>query len=741
MNQVVRVHNSETLYQALQKKTRFIELVPGEYELSVSIPKNTYLKGSGKNNTTISILESIYIHPGVKISEVRLEYFNFKLEENLKILKVGGRDVDLMDMGKETYHENLEVIFSDVDIWMVDFITGCFFYLQRGTLNLRRVNIKSHYSEEEYVLSKNNHSLFGGQYFVKLELDSCEIDFKTQVDQSFIFLHYLSTIQITNSQINFLPVVPVKNSHIFYQTYCRIYLKNSKVSNLLREGSIMYWNQDHTILNQSLISNLRIREGFLYIKSLFNYRLQDKIIPFLRGIKYLDNTYIFNRIEFIDEMIKIELSQLGEYEDLEYVVGPEVKFIFGTYIQNCDFQELVDDLTLLAYPRQSYHLNCSQVRMISSKQDRWFLISGQKNLELDAKHGILYSPQIKSDNYNLTLEKLFQKQNQNGYSLMKQEKLGYRSVDLSLNGNNKSIGKYNLTANLDNENQGDYSTLFGKSNRNFQNYNLTCGEKLENHSSHSLCIGKFNDFQSLTSKTLLVVGNGTQINRNNALVLYEDGILQVDKLIQSPRISEGQIIMEDGNITNISHLEVEEKVFINGDIELEGELGGTKVNPWSQVVNINSQLITTLKIDLRDYSFPAQPLGVIGRKDNWYGNILKLDEMVSGVIYRLEMICVETPNIGDFRLVSCNLDNLKKGNIPENILSEECLCQEIISSYTWKKGKRRVEEEMFQLEWDHEISVTHLYLCRNIYNKKYEWNQEMELEGKFLIRITGGEIF
>ena len=64
---------------------------------------------------------------------------------------------------------------------------------------------------------------------------------------------------------------------------------------------------------------------------------------------------------------------------------------------------------------------------------------------------------------------------------------------------------------------------------------------------------------------------------------------------------------------------------------------------------------------------------------------------------------------------------------------------ELAASYEWCRGKRVVEEELFKLDYNYGLPEMNLYLVREVNNSNYQEIGELNLTGKFMVKIIGIE--
>ena len=155
-------------------------------------------------------------------------------------------------------------------------------------------------------------------------------------------------------------------------------------------------------------------------------------------------------------------------------------------------------------------------------------------------------------------------------------------------------------------------------------------------------------------------------------------------------------------LKKLKNIEVEGTVFVNQDLQVEGEIKGITVLENTipmDIIQIGGERLTTWKLDLSNFISPAKYGKVINLIDSKSNYLATLDEKKHGVIYQMEVICLETPNRKDIRFILTNNKCLWNGS-SNNIGNEEEVI-DVISSYEWKKGKRIVEIDKFRDEYNY----------------------------------------
>ena len=155
------------------------------------------------------------------------------------------------------------------------------------------------------------------------------------------------------------------------------------------------------------------------------------------------------------------------------------------------------------------------------------------------------------------------------------------------------------------------------------------------------------------------------------------------------------------------------------------------------IIQISGEKITTWKIDLSKFISPDKYGSVIKLIDSNINYLARLDEETHGVVYQMEVTCIETPNRTDIRFI---LSNSEKWKGIENISMDDDSI-DVVSSYEWRKGKRIVETDKFKDEYNYGGSPYYFYLARETPNRQYRDFGEIKLTGKFLVKIKGCELF
>ena len=94
-----------------------------------------------------------------------------------------------------------------------------------------------------------------------------------------------------------------------------------------------------------------------------------------------------------------------------------------------------------------------------------------------------------------------------GYSMLKKEKVGTESIDLTT-GESLVSGAFNFAAGYLNIVEGNYATVLGNNNQVLSSNSLTIGNNLVNKFRDCIILGRYNIPEYDWKQKLLVVGNG-----------------------------------------------------------------------------------------------------------------------------------------------------------------------------------------------------------------------------------------
>ena len=709
----------ETIANLINNNNYIIQLEPGIYQDLVDIPSGIVIRGSGKELTKIILNESITIYNQTQLQDLTIEFSNTLLQDDLYLLTIKADNRDF------AHYINL----TNINIELYNFIGGKVFNVLGGIITLKEVSISNKLLEEE-IESVSNNILFYGIYFAEINLVRCHIDYETLLGNTFLFYSELTKINIQDSNLILNSKEKLPNTFLFYLNYSHLIVNNSMLENRIESGQLLWLDNSESIIPKQVISNLRIEKNNLYIRSYLRDSIYNKIILFLKGIRYQKNNYIFNYSQEYDTKIVISLHLSSSNKSVDYLLEPEVEYLFQIDIKNTLVREN-SELGLLdsILKKKNYLTNLQNINLETANFSG--LVSNSLLYNYQTQELSTY--QINLQNYNNILGKDILSY-QKGYSLLEKEEIGFYSLDLSTgDSKNSARGIFSNNFGHNNSTIGDFGTTLGINNITEGLESISIGSNLKNNYHKGICLGYYNK-ETLLDK-LLVVGNGTSDKRSNALLLDKNGNLCIKNSITSKILTDGKIRIEDGNITNVSNLEVLDNIYVDQDLYVEGELRGLQIEKMD-ILNISGTIITTIKIDLSNYKSPKHYGCIIGHNNGW---IPKLDTH-NGLIYRTEITCLETPNRTDIRFILSNLQNLRVGCQMEKLSEYKKENHfELAASYEWCRGKRVVEEELFKLDYNYGLPEMNLYLVREVNNSNYQEIGELNLTGKFMVKIIGIE--
>ena len=718
---------SELIHDLLLKKIKVARIVlePKIYEENIILPSGFILEGFNKKSTKIIIDEYIYLENNSHIKNLTIEYSNFNSLNNLELFKLNTDDYKLSE-NIDYYNIELE----NVDIIIYNFITGTIINLDKGNLKLKNVNITNIINDKIDDEIFDICLLFKLGFFTKLTLDNCNINYESMINSTYLFYSQLSKININNSNIILKSKLNLKYNLIFYSNYSHITIDNSNIENRILENTILKIDSPNEIITSSCISNLEIKNKVLIIKKLVKDCLENKIILFLAGIRIDKKNYIFNNFQEDNDYIKINLHLLGNTENLDYKFNINIDYLFSININNSKLVENSSDLWKNQFINSSYLINLQNVSFYNNN----FIgitnfINNQENI-LDCKNNTLQIEKLKINNYdNLKLDKIFSYKD--GYSLFPKDNIGFQSIDFTFGDKDKSSkGSFGFNTGFNNNLLNEYCFSSGLNNECAALNSSSIGQNLKNNTMNGLSIGKYNENNCYDR--IFAVGNGSEEKREDIFFITDEGNMYIKNRSESKIISDGYLNIEEGNIKCAKNISTDNLV-------INCSLNGKKNNNIS-ILNIDGKIITTVRLNLEDFIYPIN-VGEIISKKNGETSIIQISDK-NGLIYKSEIVCIKKPNKGDIRFLLSLDSKIVKGTTPEkNYLFTNEGQIDIGSSHNWERGKKINEIDKFSFDYNYEKNNYSLYLAREIGTNLEKENNELNLTGKFLIRLIGTEIF
>ena len=207
----------------------------------------------------------------------------------------------------------------------------------------------------------------------------------------------------------------------------------------------------------------------------------------------------------------------------------------------------------------------------------------------------------------------------------------------------------------------------------------------------------------------------------------------VKKSVLAETLTDGIAYLSEGNLLGINNLETD-NIIVEEDINLSGDLLGKKAvnedylnNVHSEILSTFAKKITTIKLDLADLYIPNYGK-IIGLKDKLC-SIYNFNIDNNGMIYQIEITCIEETEIVLGFLLSQQYDDLKLG-------------AEIIEWENYDKNKNIViydnkmkRGDRFKKEFDSCLfDEFSLYIFNN---KRNANNNTCIRKGKFILTFTG----
>lgn len=711
-------------------------LLPGVYELKINLPPFVKIKGSGIGLTTVKLLDTLTLESNNIIEDITLEYSNDGSGNAVSELESFQLCVINCKSYLEQMYQPLDLIFSNqvvlrnCEINLFD-LEGCYvFNILSGNLKLENVKLTHQVLDREVVNLHSIHNLFTLNYLCQLEILSSDFNYETKSGNTFLFSGNISQIDIRNSQIVLHSALSLENTYLFYLVSTKLNIHHSKLENRVSEGNLFFWDVENNLDFQNLLSNFQIKNGKMIIQKLGDDKNSWRLVSFLSGFCFQGQKYIFERVEDMEEQYVIDLGYL-EVEDIELQLEPEIQLLFLVSVSHSFLLDRNKNSWLQEIP-DNYILHIQNVINQNGKQVSQLSQVLEHTVSYDFIQGSLQVDNLQvKDISSLQMSQIFKCDR--GYSLLDKEKVGSESIDLTL-GDSSITGIYNFASGNNIQSEGHYAMVLGHHNKVSASHSVTLGNHLSNKLDGSIVLGKYNN-ELEDPNLILVVGNGNEKKRKNAMVIYQNGDMKVQNTLEAVNLTDGVCSIGEGNIQGVQNLEVEGHIFVNNSLEVEGSIRGYSVTSNlipTRVLETAGEIVTTCQLDLRDFISPTRYNSLITKDNTNSKYVMQIDEEIQGVIYQIEVICLETPNRQDMRFMVSSYQNIVE-------LDSDMI--DLVSSYEWKKGKRIVEEEKFKFDWDYEKNPYFLYLAREVDNPHYQDYGEKMMEGKFLIRFRGAKLF
>ena len=124
-------------------------------------------------------------------------------------------------------------------------------------------------------------------------------------------------------------------------------------------------------------------------------------------------------------------------------------------------------------------------------------------------------------------------------------------------------------------------------------------------------------------------------------IIQKDGKIVISNELKCNCFTD-EIIIEKGNITNVRNIE------INNNIEICGKIVGKNDNNSfieSKILDLQGLIKTTIKLNLNNFYCTGTENSIIGKYNNNKGILTSFYEHDNGIIYEINITCIETPDI------------------------------------------------------------------------------------------------
>lgn len=729
-----------------------IKIFPGNYKENIRLPPNVFLQGYDKDlvflnfsslNCFMDLTTNNYV------SNLTIKYFN-----NINNLKRNFINIDSNNFN-ENYSfnksnrviiKNVNFIFEDIYLFNIFNIKDSIVIFDKCSINID--NIKN-------IKFNDNYNLFNIEIGSQLKLGNTDIEFNINSIFYTFIKSILSNINIFNCNIKYNLLNEITcNYYIFNDTYSNIEIFNSNINNSCLGGKFFNLDDDNYLETFINFKDIIINDKFIEIN---NYKSKS-LIKQIKGICLNGFNYIFFDKNFInDKKVIISYNKFKQ----DRVILEEGKILFSFKIQNSYLYNPKLDKNKIYSPNYIIDIYNTYIEEYNYK--------GICNYSLN-NEGILVGTSILKTNGIVTdniysnciygsaskLTDLGLKKINKGYGILNKynTNLGENSINLGFNTKSKNTsGKNSFTTGIDNNALGLLSNSHGINNISKGNYSSSFGEGNISNNNHSFSIGKYNNY---LGDNIFSIGNGKDNeNRKNILQVDYNGNLTVDNKIKSKVFTDDYLNIEKGNILGALNIEVQDNLFCDGDITLNGKLRGKDLKYEDEnkkyynhikefySITTNDITISTIKIDLCNLIIPNKLGAVIGPSFPLNCSLGNICEDLNGIVYKIKIFCVETPDFPEIRFIASTYSNdeVKVGTILENKLDfNKDKNLNLFHSYNWKKGNNKKNKEFEFYDLGENFNI---YMIRRN-NQKMELNnykKNLFKKGKFLINIYGVKSF
>lgn len=587
---------------------------------------------------------------------------------------------------------------------------------------------------------KENNILFYLDDSTEFKIINSVVNYNCILPDSTIFYCKLGFIEINNTKIiknqciEFCNNIYNNKNFILKNIYSNISISDSSLINNIHQGSIFNNINLNYFLKLNYFEEIIVKDN----KIIIDYNLKNNILKNICGFIIEDKKYIFIS-NFIDKNkiyfnLDINCDDLNDYTYKNILVDYLFSFdIYNSFLKENTNNSFLNEDNIIP---KNYYLNIINSNIINKYKNYCNI-----NVKNDKIEGMIFK-----NNGELNINKL--KCNQILGDGSKLDNIGLRKYNnnYSLNNNKKLLGNNNINFSDECNNLGNNNFILGNKNnldgdKNYVNgynniikgyNNFILGSNLNVNNSNKIILGKYNDNVNINS--ILEIGNGLNNEERNTILRIDDHNINIDGNINCTSINIDDIYIENNNILGISNIDIENNLICDGKIIANEIIEGNNIKTnnfvyYRNILNIQDEISTVIKIDLNDLIVPYNKFGIIG---NTNSKIININEKNNGLIFKCIIICLETPDYTHLNFLASNYNNLKKGDIIHNRSDYDSNKNiNLFNSNNWKKGMKKE----FNSFYDYELNNFNLYISK--YNPIVE-NQNYKLnKGKFYIKFIG----
>lgn len=734
---------------------------PGKYQDTFIIKKPTIIEGDNYNTKIIInnqiIIENNLILKNVNVIILPLIYrnvnniFYINIETNYK-------NFDEKSYLTNTILDNI-VKFSNVNFIIQNVNQSNIFCIENGKLEFD--DVKINYKQ---LNKTNNKIVFLSKLNSFISVVNSDLNFEIADTDLIIFNCNMSKLNITNTSVKkYLKensFFEEDKNFIINNYYSEIDIVSSKFINSTINGSIINFIDDTEFIKDLKIFNSEIKDNKMIVELNSENYLEMLLLLKLECIIINSKKYYFKNYKLYENQIHIILNNTNFKNNI--IKNPRIQYLYKCYILNSFLNETskFDNYKFKNVLPENYGLICINT-VINNYNNELCNLELNDNSEIvgvkfDISGTLTSSNNIKTNYYigngkdieNINFKKC-KEGIKSGFRIQDKEKnkgnIGINSIDMTFLSPEKNINIYkeeygvmgdnSFGIGIDNILIGNNNFIAGSNNKIISNNCFVYGNNLNLDENGVFMIGKHNIGLKTNVNKLFVIGNGDEENKSDGLVFFENGDLKIQGKFNCYQFQVDNLNIENNNINNVDNISINENLFCDGDLILEGNISGKKItsnkNVNLSILNNNGIIETKIELNLENLKRPKIDGGIIGNDKISY--LCNLDENKNGVLYKMIIICIEEPNFNDIRFIESENDEL-------NIYSKNFNFTDLVCNQNWKKG---LYKEIDCYNFDLEDKYIYISRMDNFtkYNKKSINQQKLFTSGKFLIKLLGGNKF